>query len=170
MRVRCSAIHSCGRGLARQARAPGRARGGRLGTVITAKITGLLTRNLPQQMVNRRPGSNLDTKPFPAGNSNPEPGAREDWVPGCSTDSKWCDSACVQQLPKPGTPPVQCLPASCHPLKVPQLSPFLREERRDSGGKQCTRSLSLWVDSKIEPAFVFVRKYMGVSITDTCGR
>lgn len=42
MRVRCSAIHSGGRGLAREAGAPGRAQGERLGAVITAKITRLV--------------------------------------------------------------------------------------------------------------------------------
>lgn len=42
MRVRCSAIHRGGRGLAREAGAPGRAQGERLGAVITAKITRLV--------------------------------------------------------------------------------------------------------------------------------
>lgn len=118
MRVRCSAIHSYGRGLARQAGARGRVHGGRLGDVIRAKITGLLTRNLPQQMVSRRPGANLGTKPFPTGNPNIEPGARKDWVPGRHTDHSWCDSACIQWLLKPGTPSMQRV--VCQPPVTPQ--------------------------------------------------
>jgi hypothetical protein len=138
MRVRCSAIHSCGRGLARQAGAPGRAQGGRLGAVIRAKITGLLTRNLPQQMVSRRPGPNLDTKLFPTGNPNTEPGARKNWVPGHHTDCSRCDSACIQWLLKLGTPSVKCVPASCHSSEAHnKRSHFTeREERGKKEGRK----------------------------------